>query len=211
MELAELVRPSHTAMVVSEMQRGIVGDLAPAATAELTAAVRSADLTGQIARLADGARGCGVPVVHATLQFRAGHVGTRINTPLMAVTLGRDPGHLRAGTPPAEVVPELAPHPDDVVHARHHGMSAFTGTDLDAILRSLDVRTLVITGVSVNEAVIGMAIEAVNLGYRVAVVRDAVLGLPTSFAQDVLRYAVRLLGATPTVDDVLTAWKADPR
>jgi biuret amidohydrolase len=211
MELADLVRPAQAAVVISEMQRGIVGDLAPPATAELVDAVRAADLPGRIAALADGARTCGVPVVHATLQFRARHVGTRINTPLMAVTLGRDPGHLRAGTPAAEIIPELAPHPDDVVHARHHGMSAFTGTDLDAVLRSLDVRTLVIVGVSVNEAVIGMAIEAVNLGYRVAVVRDAVLGLPVSFAEDMLRYAVRLLGATPTVDEVLAAWKADPR
>jgi len=206
-ELADLVDPSQAAVVVSEMQRGIVGDLAPPATRELGEAVRAAGLTGQLAALTAAARGAGAPVVHATLQFRPRHVGTRINTPLMAVTLGRDPGYLRAGSPAAEIVPELAPAPDDVVHARHHGMSAFAGTDFDMVLRSLGVRTLVIGGVSLNEAVLGMAIEAVNLGYRVVVVRDAVLGLPVSFARDLLRYAVALLGATPTVAEVAALWK----
>jgi nicotinamidase-related amidase len=208
MELADLIHPSHTAVVVSEMQRGIIGDLALPATRDLVNAVREADLPGRLSTLADGARRSGVTVVHATLQFRPRHVGVRINTPLLAVTLGHDPDYLQEGSPAAEIVPELAPQPEDVVHARRHGMSAFAGTDLDMVLRSLDVRTLVIGGVSLNEAVLGMAIEAVNLGYSVAVVRDAVAGLPVSFAQDMLRYAVALLGATPTVAEVLDAWKA---
>jgi nicotinamidase-related amidase len=89
-------------------------------------------------------------------------------------------------------------------------MSAFTGTDLDMILRSLDVRTLVIGGVSLNEAVFGTALEAVNLGYSVAIVRDASVGMPQQFAEDMLRHAFSLLGALPTVDDVLAAWASGP-
>ncbi len=48
-------------------------------------------------------------------------------------------------------------------------MSPFTGTSLDTWLRSLGVETVVATGVSVNLGVLGLAIEAVNLGYRVVV------------------------------------------
>jgi nicotinamidase-related amidase len=209
MRLVDLIAPAHTAVVISEMQRGIVGDLAGPALGELVAAVRERDAVGRLRTLAAGARQHGVPVVHATLQYRKDRVGVRINTPLMAITL-RNPDHMLEGSPSAEIIPELGPEPGDIVHDRRHGMSAFTGTDLDSILRSLDVRTLVIGGVSLNEAIIGMAIEAVNLGYSVAIVRDASVGMPQQFAEDMLRHAFSLLGALPTVDDVLAAWADAP-
>jgi nicotinamidase-related amidase len=86
-------------------------------------------------------------------------------------------------------------------------MSAFTGTELDPILRSLDIKTLVIAGISLNEAVIGMAIEAVNIGYRVVIPRDAVMGLPETFASDMLRYAFALLGKVTTVEEIVACWE----
>jgi nicotinamidase-related amidase len=205
MELADLVAPSHTAFLISEMQRGIIGDLAGPVVAELAAAVRDRDVPGRLGALARGARGHGVPVVHATIQYRRNHVGVRISSPLMAVTL-RDPEHMLEGSPEAEIIPELRPEPGDVVHDRRHGMSAFTGTDLDMILRSLDVRTLVIGGVSLNEAVFGTALEAVNLGYSVAILRDGTVGVPQHFVDDMFRYVFNLLAALPTVDEVLAAW-----
>ena len=209
MDLADLVAPSHSALLISEMQRGIAGDLAGPLVAGLADAVRDRGVAGRLRDLAQGARAHGVPVVHATLQYRPGRVGVRINTPLMAVML-RDPGHMLEGTPQTEIVPELAPEPGDIVAARRHGMSAFTGTDLDTILRSLDVRTVVIGGVSLNEAVFGCAIEAVNLGYRVAILRDGTAGLPQDFAEDMFRHVYNLLGAIPTVDAVLAAWAEAP-
>jgi nicotinamidase-related amidase len=209
MKLVDLIAPSHTAVVISEMQRGIVGDLAGPALAEMAAAVKERDAVGQLRTLAAGAREHGVPVIHATIQYRRSRVGIRINTPLMAITL-KDPDFMAEGSPEAEIIPELGPEPGDIVHDRKHGMSAFAGTDLDMILRSLDIRTLVIGGVSLNEAIIGMAIEAVNLGYSVAVVRDASVGLPAQFAEDMLRHAFSLLGALPTVDGVLEAWAKAP-
>ena len=209
MQLAELVAPSHTAFVISEMQRGIVGDLAGPVLQELVTAVRERNAVDRLRTLAEGAREHGVPVVHATIQYRRNRVGIRINTPLMAITL-KDPDFMAVGSAEAEILPELGPEPGDIVHDRKHGMSAFAGTDLDMILRSLDVRTLVIGGVSLNEAIIGMAIEAVNLGYSVAVVRDASVGMPQQFAEDMLRHAFSLLGALPTVDDVLEAWAKAP-
>ncbi|MCU1614987.1 MAG: hypothetical protein JWO98_2527 [Frankiales bacterium] len=205
MELADLVAPSHTAFLISEMQRGIIGDLAGPVVAELAAAVRERDVVGRLRTLADGARAQRVPVVHATIQYRPNRVGVRISSPLMAVTL-RNPDHMLVGSAEAEILPELGPEPGDIVHDRRHGMSAFTGTDLDMILRSLDVRTLVIGGVSLNEAVFGTALEAVNLGYSVAILRDGTVGVPQHFADDMFRYVFSLLGALPTVDDVLAAW-----
>ncbi|MCW2548915.1 MAG: hypothetical protein JWN96_3375 [Mycobacterium sp.] len=205
MELADLIEPSTTAVLVSEMQRAIVGDLVSPAMSALAEAVTASGIVANTARLLAGARSADARVVHATLQFRRGRAGVRIVTPLMAVTM-RDPDYLLAGSDQAQILPELGPAETDIVAARLHGMSAFTGTDLDMILRSLDIRTLVICGVSLNEAIIGASIEAVNLGYRVVIVRDAVLGMPPSFAEDMLKYAFSLLGKIATTDDILEAW-----
>jgi nicotinamidase-related amidase len=205
MELADLIEPGHTAVLVSEMQRAIVGDLVSPSMAALAEGVAASGVVQNLARLLEGARRADVKVVHATLQFRRDRAGIRIVTPLMAVTM-RDPDYMLVGSEQAQILPELGPAETDIVAARIHGMSAFTGTDLDAILRSLDVRTLVMTGVSLNEALIGASIEAVNLGYRVVIVRDASVGMPPEFAKDMLRYAFSLLGKVTSVDDILAVW-----
>jgi nicotinamidase-related amidase len=126
---------------------------------------------------------------------------------MLAVML-RSPGHLEVGSPAAQVVAELGPHASDIVSSRRHGVSPFTGTDLDSTLRNLGVGTIVATGVSLNLGVLGLAIEAVNLGYRVAVVTDAVAGVPRDYGRAVMANTVALLATRVDVDDLIGAWKA---
>ena len=85
-------------------------------------------------------------------------------------------------------------------------MSPFSGTSLDPTLRSLGVSTVVATGVSLNLGIVGLAIEAVNLGYRVVVVRDAVCGVPADYADAVLRHTVALVATVATTDEVAAAF-----
>jgi nicotinamidase-related amidase len=205
MQLSDLIKPEHTAIVLSEMQRAICGDLAVGPTSFLAQAVAEAGVVPRLRRLMDGGHQVGVRTVHATLQFNANRAGTKINSPMMALTM-KDPDYLVIGSDQAEVLPELAPSPEDVVHRRIHGMSAFNGTELDAILRSLDIKTIIIGGISLNEAIIGMAIEAVNLGYSIVVLRDGAVGIPASFAEDMLKHCFAPLGKVLTVDQVLETW-----
>ncbi len=104
---------------------------------------------------------------------------------------------------------ELGPEPSDLVSTRLHGVSPFTGTSLDTWLRNLGVRTVVATGVSVNLGVLGLAIEAVNLGYQVVVVRDAVAGLPQEYADAVLDNTFPLISTLTTVDELVAAWSTE--
>ncbi len=60
---------------------------------------------------------------------------------------------------------------------------------------------MVATGVSVNLGVLGLAIEAVNLGYRVVVPRDTVAGLPEEYADAVLDNTFPLITTLTTVDE----------
>jgi nicotinamidase-related amidase len=204
-DLTEMVTPGHTAMLTMEMQRGIIGDLA--VIPDLAAEVAAQGVIENAARLAAAARAAGVRVVHCTAEFRADRAGSAVNTPMLAVLM-RSPGHLEVGSPAAELVHELGPDPADIVSSRRHGISPFIGTDLDSILRNLGVGTVVATGVSLNLGVVGLAIEAVNLGYRVAVVTDAVAGVPREYGRAVMDNTLALLATRVTSDDLIAAWKA---
>src|SRR5437879_3124727 len=86
-----------------------------------------------------------------------------------------------AGSPQAEVLPEIGVAESGLVVPRFHGLSAMHGTELDPILRNRGVRTIVAVGVSVNLALTNLVFDAVNAGYQVVVPRDAVAGLPPAY------------------------------
>ena len=204
-DLSVLAAPDRCAVLTQEIQRGVVGDLT--SFPELAAAAATVGVVANTARLLGGARARQVPVIHCTAEFRADRAGTTVNCQLVAAVL-RHPGHLLAGTPATELVDGLGPEPGDLVSTRLHGVSPFTGTSLDTWLRNLGVTTVVATGVSVNLGVLGLAIEAVNLGYQVVVVRDAVAGIPAAYADAVLENTFPLISTLATVDQLVTAWGA---
>ena len=202
-DLAVMAAPSRTAILTMEIQRGVVGDLT--AFPQLAAAADQAGVVPNTARLLHAARSLGVPVVHCTAQFRADRAGSTVNCQLIAAMV-RNPDHLLEGTPPTELIHELGPEPTDLVCARLHGVSPFSGTSLDTWLRSLGVETVVATGVSVNLGVLGLVIEACNLGYQVVVPRDTVAGIPADYADAVLDNTFPLITTLTTTDDLLAAW-----
>jgi nicotinamidase-related amidase len=197
--LVDLVAGGQAAVLTMEIQRGVVGDLS--SFPELAAAAREIGVIDNTARLLGSARLAGVPVVHCTAGFRPDRRGSPANAPLMSAMLRR-PGHLVDGTPAVELIPEIGPAPGDLVSHRSHGVSPFTGTTLDPTLRALGVSTVVATGVSLNLGILGLAIEAVNLGYRVVVVTDAVCGIPPHYADDLLRHTLALVAMLATSDEV---------
>jgi nicotinamidase-related amidase len=201
--LSELAAPTHTAVLTMEVQRAVVGDLS--AIPELAEAAARTALIPNIARVLAAARPLHIPVIHCLAAFRADRAGTAVNCALIGSVL-RNPEHMLVGSPAAALVPELGPEPGDLVSTRLHGVSPFIGTSLDPWLRSLGIRTVVATGVSVNLGVLGLAIEAVNFGYRVVVPRDTVTGVPADYADAVLANTFPLISTLTTTDDLLDAW-----
>lgn len=207
-DLGDLVDPAHTVVLVMEMQRGVVGDLA--AFPELAQVCADRGVTANAGRVVVAARDMGVRVVQCTAAFRADRVGSHIdNSPFIKVLL-RDPGHMLEGTGAVDVVPELA-GPCDLEARRYHGFSPFTGTSLDQTLRALGTRTVVAIGVSLNLGIPGLCLEAVNLGYRVLVVADAVAGIPADYGDAVLANTISLLAARTTTDELIATWQASRR
>jgi len=204
-DLRDLIDPRHTAVVTCELQRGIVGDLAP--SPELANEVADLGVIATAASLAAGARRAGARVVHAVIELRADRAGLSINNPIMAMVV-KNPDQVRQGSPAAELVAELGPEPEDIVCRRIHGLTPFTGTELDPILRNLGVRTIVPVGVSVNEALLGLCLSAADLGYRIALPTDAIAGYPRSYAEDVVKHSLAMLANLTTAPAVLEMWTA---
>jgi nicotinamidase-related amidase len=106
-----------------------------------------------------------------------------------------------------DVIDELAPQPGEGVVDKL-GYGSFHGTDLDARLRALGVRSLVVTGTVTQICVEETAREAFHHGYATTVVADAV----SSFAPDLhaatLRNLAMKFGWVSDSDEVLAALPA---
>ncbi|MDX1648923.1 MAG: cysteine hydrolase [Myxococcota bacterium] len=203
LDLRALVAPAHTALVTQEIQRGVVGDLS--ALPELAKAAEP--ILPNIARLARAARAAGVPVVHCTAHRREDGFGANTNARIFRY-MAKAPVKLHPGSPAADLVPELAVEPGDVVLPRLHGLSPFQGTELDFLLRNQGVTTIVGVGVSVNVAIQALAFDAVNASYQVVLPRVAVAGFPRDFVEAVFTHTLGAVATLPTTDEVVAAWEA---
>lgn len=203
--LNQLVDPATTAVVTVEMQRGVIGDRTP--DNPLKQAVAAKGVVPAAVRLVESARAAGVRVVHATVALRADRAGLTINNKMMAISV-KNPEQVLEGSEAAQLLPELGPEPADIVCNRIHGLTPFTGTELDAILRNLGARTIIPVGVSVNEAVLGTCIVAADLGYQIVLPTDAIASVPPEYADVVIAHTLSLIATLSTVDDVVAAWKS---
>ena len=205
-DLAALVDPSSTVVVTMECQRGVIGDLSP--FAELCDAAAAGGVLTNGPRLCEAARVAGVRVLHCTAERRADGAGSVANC-LMLAAASRprtDDRGIVSGTPGADLVAEFGPEPADLMVPRVHGLTPFTSTSLDQLVRNLGARTIVVTGVSLNIGVLGLVISAVDLGYQVVVASDAVAGVPLAYGRTILDGTIALLATVAGTDDIVAAW-----
>ena len=203
MELARLVDPACTALVLQEVQNGVVGT--PSVLPELAAAAEAVGLIRHCAALAARAREIGVPVFHCTAETRDDLVGANRNARLFA-GVRKAPLRLSPGSDAVQVPETIGVDSRDVVLARHHGLGPMTGTQLDSMLRNSGVTTIVGVGVSVNIGMTNFAFDAVNRGYQFVMPTDAVAGVPAEYAAAVIKNTLALVATLTTTARVLHAW-----
>lgn len=202
-ELERLVAPGRAAVLTMEVQRGVVGDLA--SIRPLADVVEAQGVIPRTASLLVAARRGAAAVIHCRAAFRPDRAGSFRNV-AMVNRLLENPGHMLLGSPEAELVPELGPEESDLDSVRLHGMSPFYGTELDPMLRSCGVSTVIATGVSLNVGILGMVIEAINRGYDVVIPTDCVAGYPTDYAEAVLQNSLGRITTQTTCDELLALW-----
>lgn len=167
-----LDKAQKPALIISEMQNAMVSRAHE--DRELARRVEQGGIVAQIARLAEDFRQAGAPVIHCTLVPSADYADFPVNCALWA-NLKRK-RILYEGSSGAEIVEGLTPMPGDIVSQRRGGLSGFHATELERTLRALGVDTVVLTGVSTNLALTGLAIEAVNRLFQVVIPDDCVAG-----------------------------------
>ena len=203
-DLTPHLDPASTAVVALEVQENL---LLPekAMIPGLAAHAHAIGLIDRLATLFQSARRIRVPILYVTDQRRADGLGAATN-----LMVGRAMTGESRGLGHGPVVSQLLPRPEDIAIGREHGMTGFYTTPLDAYLRNLGVRTVIITGVSANIAVNGTAIEAMNRGYRVIVPSDCIAGDPPDYVDLLLRYSIRNVALVAPVQGVLDYWDALP-
>jgi nicotinamidase-related amidase len=202
--LRRIVDPATTALLTMELQEGVVGR--EVMLPDLAKEVERVGLIDVVRRLCGAARTAGVRVVHCTHTTRPDGAAASVNCRIFGLSerMRRETGHsaTEIGRPGVELVEGLE-DPRDIVVPRLTGMTPFTSTSLDQILRNLGIKTVIATGVSVNLGIFGMAMTALDLGYQVVVVRDAVAGVPADFAQAVIDQSLSLISTVVTSEDLL--------
>jgi nicotinamidase-related amidase len=198
-----LLAPEQCALVILECQRGVIGDLSG-----LPALADSAQngMIQAIAELARVGREAGVSVIHCIAERRPDGRGANTNARLFQ-HMRRVENPLLSGSKAAEIVPGISVDQRDIVLSRLHGLSPFHGTELDAVLRNLGVRTLVGVGVSVNVGVQNFTFDAVNAAYQVVIPRDAVAGFPESYVDAVFEHTLAAISTVVQSHELLETWR----
>ncbi|MBS3667652.1 N-carbamoylsarcosine amidohydrolase [Vreelandella boliviensis] len=127
------------------------------------------DAVANMPPLLNTARRTGTPVIHTNILYHApdqidGGIWVK-KAPVMRAMV--------AGNPYAEFCPEVAPREDELVMTKQYA-SAFFGTSLASTLVAMGIDTLIITGCSTSGCIRATAVDGVQHGFRVMVVRDCV-------------------------------------
>ncbi len=208
-DLKEFAQPATTALLAIEVQQGVIGDSTPAPLAALREAAAARGLVPQLSKLLKAARQAGVHVFHCPAGARPDGLGSMTNTRLAQALKKSGRRGMVVGAPESANLPGLEPQEGDFVIWRTHAMTAFHDTSLDSICRNMGIRTIVPTGVSINVAITGATIEAVNRAYRVVIPTDCVVGFPPEYGDMVLKHALVGLALLTTAPELAAAWGVD--
>ncbi|MEV5528762.1 cysteine hydrolase [Streptomyces prunicolor] len=207
-QLSEILDTVSTALLTVECQQGVVGP--DSALPELALAARQSGALANVARLVAAAHESGVQVIHAVAERRPDGRGANRNARLFRAA-ERLPVQQLSGSTAVRVAPPIEVADEDFVVRRLHGLSPIQGTEVDALLRNLGCRTLIVTGVSANVAIPNAVFDAVNRGYTVVVPKDAIAGVPADYTPAMIRNTLALVATVATTDEVLGCLKRPRR
>ncbi|WP_394425870.1 cysteine hydrolase family protein [Streptomyces sp. SGAir0957] len=147
------------------------------------------------------ARATGIPVIYVVVGFTEGYPQWPAGSPVFAKA--KPDERLLLGSWATKVHDALAPLPGEPVIAKHR-ISPFHGTNLEVLLRTQGIDTLLLTGVSTELVVLTTAQAAHDRDYRVEVLEDATLAGDAEVHEAALKVLSHISTLT-TVADALPA------
>jgi nicotinamidase-related amidase len=214
-ELSELVAPAHTALLLIDMQRDFVERDGLFGSLGIDLSMYD-ETRPRLAALLEVARRHGVLVIHvqntalpkrmsdspAQIRFNLRmHESARRGGPPLRYTVPGTPGH--------EFVEELTPLPDELV-VRKYRSSAFWGTNIELLLRSNGIQTVVVGGCTTEGCVESTARDALFCDNYVVIAGDCV-GSDDKEQHDASMLLMRHRFDMASSSEIAAIWRAAER
>jgi nicotinamidase-related amidase len=211
--LEELVDPRHTALVVIDMQNDFCDSNGLQAQSGADVSMIQA-MAPRLVRLLDAARAVHLPIVHV----RTEHSAWTDSAPWLGRLRGRRRGVCFPGSWGAEYYAGFEPRSDaarepgghEFVVTKHR-YSAFVGTELDLLLRSHGIRSVIMTGEATNVCVESTARDAFMRDYWVVLVKDCAASGVLAAHEATLYTFEKHFGTVATGDEVSRVWSGVPQ
>lgn len=212
-ELGELVDPAHTAVVVIDMQNDFCS-IGGASDCGGTTLEMYQAIIPKIAEVINAARTRGVPVLH--VRMLALPDGRSDSPAWIRLRMRADRSdHAQSGvftftvdgTAGAAFVSRLQPLEDEPVITKYRS-SAFYGTDLEIILRSSGVRTLVVTGCTTEGCVESTVRDAGIRDYFTVLLSDCVGSDDRGLHESSMHVMAAYRTDVATSSELIDAWGA---
>lgn len=203
---AERIRPGRTALLLIDLTNDFVHPEGKAATVGGRDVGPARRVLPVAAALADAARAAGVTVVHCLhTTLPGGGADSPVWRDARSRAAYSAPDICLDGTWGQAVADELAPRPGDHT-VKKYRYGAFTGTNLELLLRSLGHDSVVCCGVSTNVCVDTTAREAFAREFYVTIAADACASWDMELHEAALRTADRRFALVASTGDIRAAW-----
>jgi ureidoacrylate peracid hydrolase len=200
------IQPDRTALLIVDMVNDFVDPQGKTAVIAKRPIEHARAIIPTIRRMVDGAHAVDVPVVYVqqtTLPHHASDSGPWLDARSRATFSVTD--ICLDGSWGQQIIKELAPLPTDVILKKYR-YGAFSGTNLDLMLRGRRIETVICCGVSTNSCVEATAREAFALDYYVVLPAEACGSWSPELHEATLASAKHRYASVCTADDVLAVW-----
>ena len=194
----------HTALLAMDFENDIVHPDGAFKDFGFAKMVADNNVLDKAAQLLAAARGAGLTVIYVSVKFRPGYPERPANAGLWQGLHGATA--LVEGTWGTEIHEKVAPQAGEAVVTKR-GVSAFHASDLEQILRTGRIGTLLLAGVATNFVVEGTARQACDLGYDTVIVGDCCASVSQEAHDASLTVAMPFLCTISNLDEVLAALK----
>jgi nicotinamidase-related amidase len=151
---------SRPVLLVMDFQHGIVERFSDSPV------VAAADRAVKAARAAE------IPVIFVRVAFRPGYPEVAESNVRFGAIKASGADDYTESHPATQVHASLTPLDSEPVVVKRR-VSAFTGSDLDVLLRGTGADTLVLAGIATSGVVLSTLRQAADLDYRITVLADA--------------------------------------
>lgn len=188
------IDPNRTAILAMDCQAGVVSIYVQAPEEFLKRA----------SSVLAAARNAGMKIIHVQVGFRPGLPEVSSRNKLFA-GLKSNVQHQQLFQGAAGAIhPALGPEPEDIVVTKHR-VSAFTGTDLEMVLRANEIETLVMFGIATSGVVLSTLLHAFDSDYRTLVIADCCADRDTELHTALLKQLFTVRGEVLTADEFVQA------